>query len=544
MPDLDFGPEGNQVAAQTQWLQALVESVPDGLCLLDGQRRLLFANRAGSNLLQLLLPDPRVRQSSETAPLGEASPLGETAPQAELPQEPIAALAGIPLATLLDGELHEISLEQPTAQRIGVTAYVVAAEPAAQASGGPAWALLLRDITESRRQSEFSRQQERLAAVGQLAAGVAHDFNNILSSIVLYTQLLGGEPQLSDAGQRRLQVIQEQTRRASELVRQLLDFSRRSVMQRAEVDLVPLCYELVEGWRRSLAATIDITFHHHAPRYIVHGDASRLQQALLNLALNAQEAMPRGGRFILSLSHRHIGPNDTVPQLGMEPGLWLQMTIADTGAGIAPEALPHVFEPFFSTKPLHEGAGLGLAQVHGIVHQHGGHVKIDSETNRGTIVTIYLPLEPESTALPAHDAGSNWPAVLVVEHDDRLRKALGDALQRPVARLEHRLFLTGNGQEALALVRREKLRPALIIGDLALAQMSGLALLQAMRAQNRDCRMIIVSNYPVPANSANLRAAGIAAWLPKPFSMSDLLQQIERLLAPDPASQARKKAGS
>lgn len=513
MSDMESRLAADRIARDFHLLQSLVETVPHGLCLLDRRQQLLYANGSGYMLLQLLLPQ---RPGATTK---------------VLPGYAIDTLASKPLSTYQDEERHEVTLEQPAPRRIAVSIHPVLA-PSHGDEHAPAWVLLLRDITERSRRADHSREQERLAAVGQLAAGLAHDFNNILASIVLYSQLLAEEAHISHDGRRRLQVIQEQTKRATGLVRQILDFSRRSVIQRSEVDVVALCRELIETWRHSFPPTIDITFQHHAAHYVVSADASRLKQALLNLAINAQEAMPRGGRLSLTLSHRHIGLHDTVPQLGMEPGRWLEIMLADTGSGIPPEALPHVFEPFFSSKPLHEGAGLGLPQVHGIVHQHGGHVKVESELHRGTVITIYLPLQQDITSLP--ELSGPLPdrlALLIVEQDDLLRKALGDALQDAGLPAAYQLVLASHGQEALFQIRQQRLQPALVIGDLALPQMSGLALLRALREQNPHCRMIIISSYPMPANGASLKAAGIAAWLPKPFSMTDLLQQINNLLS-------------
>ena len=503
-PLVDSGEEFHHGGYGDQ-MQRLVESVPDGLCLLDEKNRLLIYNDAGRLLLDLLVSHGQQGQ-------------------------PIEELGGRPLTGFLDGERHEITLDGPPSRQIVVTAHPVLS-PETDRHNTHGWVLVLRDVTERHRQAQLSREQERLAAVGQLAAGIAHDFNNILSSILLYAQMLGAEPQLTQDGRRRLQVIHDQTKRASELVRQLLDFSRRSVMERSEVDLAAVCRQLVAGWRRTLPANIEISLHLGADSYVVSGDASRLQQALLNLTLNAQEAMPRGGRLALTLTHRHIRPNDTVPQLGMDPGLWLQLTVVDSGAGIAPEALPHVFEPFFSTKPLHEGAGLGLPQVYGIVRQHGGHIKIDSESRKGTIVTMYLPLQkepapdaPRPAALPGHRT------ILVIEENEALRKALADALHDTISGPAYHLALAASGKEALTLAQQQSLRPDLIVGDLAMPHMSGLDLLQSLRTYNPRCRMIVISSYPVPSDPSTLRAAGIIDWLPKPFAITDLARRIEKLL--------------
>jgi CheY-like chemotaxis protein len=210
----------------------------------------------------------------------------------------------------------------------------------------------------------------------------------------------------------------------------------------------------------------------------------------------------------------------------MDPGQWLELTVADNGVGIAHEALPHVFEPFFSTKPLHEGAGLGLAQVYGIVQQHGGHIKLDSEPRHGTLVTIYLPLQEEPFARLHH---GERPAkrVLIVEESSELR----DALRETLSGSPYNVTLVATGKEALDVVRREGRAVDLIVGDLAMPQMSGISLLQAVRSQNDQCRMIIVSAYPKPADVTRFRAEGIVHWLGKPLSLDELVKRVEEVLS-------------
>lgn len=492
---------GQDGPGRGEQMQRIVESLPHGLCLIDEGYRLLIANDLARERLALLAPAVRQGQAMET-------------------------LGGIPLPQLLDGVSHEIVLEGRPPRQLTVVAHPVQSDEEARG-----WVLILRDVTERRRLAEAMREQERLAAVGQLAAGIAHDFNNILSSLLLYTQLLADEPQLSPAGRRRLQVMQEQTQRAGTLVSQVLDFSRRSVMQRDVVDVAALCRELVQHLQRTFPATIEVRMRQMGRRFEVWGDAERLRQILLNLATNAREAMPEGGVLSLSLREQHVAYGDTVPQLGMEAGSWLQLTVADSGSGIARDALPHIFEPFFSTKPAYEGAGLGLAQVYGIVKQHGGHVRVESEEQQGTLITVYLPLldEPSVTStVPLRKRGRRQ--ILIVEENETLRRALSDTLRDALAADDYDLAVVESGREALDIVRQGSMQPDLVIGDLVLPQMSGIALLQALRRFNSDCRMIITSNYPRPADEDDWHAQGIVDWLQKPVSMGDLVRRIQNVL--------------
>lgn len=497
-----FEGDREQKGAQgSSLMRRMVDSIPEGLCLIDSSHRLLIGNEPAQQLLALLAPNTG-------------------------PRESLTTLGGRALAELLDGEGHEIVLHGPPLRRLAVIAHPVAGE-----RGERNWVLVLRDVTERRRLAENARQQDRLAAVGQLAAGIAHDFNNILSSILLYTQLLADEPQLSPAGRRRLQVMQEQTQRAGDLVTQILDFSRRSVLRRETVDMVELCRNLVAGWQGNFPPDIEVKFRHEQRPFRVWGDADRLSQALLNLATNAREAMPDGGTLIIALRMLQIGRGETVPQLGMTSGEWLQLSIADSGSGMAPETLSHVLEPFFSTKPLHEGAGLGLPQVYGIVQQHDGHVRVESEPHKGTVVTLYLPLHKE--AQPGQGVSPEEPderLILIVEDNQELRRALRESLYEALADRGWRLALVASGKEALDVARRGATGPDLLIGDLVMPQMSGTALLQALRQQNPQCRMIVTSSYPRPTGDESWQVPGIAGWLQKPVSMQTLITKVKETL--------------
>ncbi len=234
-------------------------------------------------------------------------------------------------------------------------------------------------------------QQERLAAVGTLAAGIAHDFNNILSIIVLNVELGLHTPQLPPKLHRQLMTISQQMKRAANLVQQILDFGRRGELQPHQLDLVPLLEEQVELLQLNLPANITLNLSHGSDEYVVNADVTHMQQIFINLALNAIGAMPEGGDLGMSLGRLRLMSHDEAPLPGMDPGEWIQVSVSDSGTGIPKEVLPHVFEPFFTTKPFGKGNGLGLAQVYGIVQQHGGHIDVRTQAGVGTTFVIYLP---------------------------------------------------------------------------------------------------------------------------------------------------------
>lgn len=271
------------------------------------------------------------------------------------------------------------------------------------------WQAIVRDITERKHKEAQVRQQDRLAVVGQLAAGIAHDFNNSLAIILLQTQMAQLSPDLSAKEKQRLQIINEQSRHSAHLVSQILDFSRQSVLEYQLVDLPTFLTNIIDLLKHTLPKQIFILFTCETEQAWIKADVTRLQQVLMNLAINARDAMPEGGRLHLHLSLQNIAEESNAPLSGMVPGIWVCLAVTDTGEGIVLEHLPHIFEPFFSTKGRHKGTGLGLAQVHGIIQQHGGFIHVTSQPARGTSFFIYLP----ALSSPVHpDASESDMAIM------------------------------------------------------------------------------------------------------------------------------------
>jgi PAS domain S-box-containing protein len=235
-------------------------------------------------------------------------------------------------------------------------------------------------------------QQERLAAVGQLAAGIAHDFNNILTSILGYAELLHMSPDTPEAMHADLTKIIVPGQQAAHLVRQILDFSRKSIRQPKQLDLVPFIKELIKFLERTIPETIRFSLEIEPGEYLTEADPAQMRQMLTNLVLNAGDAMPAGGELRVTLSQ--VKTRGQISCAGCNQainGEWLSIAVADTGSGIPPEVAPHIFEPFFTTKDVGQGSGLGLSQVLGIIQQHGGHIGVNSQVGQGTTFTCYLP---------------------------------------------------------------------------------------------------------------------------------------------------------
>jgi two-component system, cell cycle sensor histidine kinase and response regulator CckA len=254
---------------------------------------------------------------------------------------------------------------------------------------------IVRDVTERQILETQLRRHEQLAAIGQLAAGIAHDFRNILTTIILYAQLGQRRPDLPNGVTQYLGTIIGEANKATDLVQQILDFARRAEIERRPVDLVAFIAKIVSILQRTLPENVHITVDIGAGDCVIEGDVGRLQQALTNLALNARDAMPQGGTLHIGLMRISVAPGARPPIPAMEsasaPRTWIYLSIADTGVGMSAEAYAHRFEPFFTTKAPEQGSGLGLAQVYGIVQLHHGHIDVTTESGKGTTFHIYFP---------------------------------------------------------------------------------------------------------------------------------------------------------
>ena len=303
------------------------------------------------------------------------------------------------LASSAAATAREVMVEGPP-QRI----FEVEANPIAEEAAGGRWAVIIRDVTGEREIQEKVQQQDRLAATGRLAAGIAHDFNNMLTIMMGHAQLLEEDEGIPERSKRGLRNIFTQGLRAAQLIRQILDFSRRTVVQRQPVDLVPFLKETMKLLERALPENIRFETEIANGEYTVNANLTQLEQTVTNLVVNARDAMPDGGELRLGLSQLWVEPDGLPPWPAMAPGEWVILAVSDTGMGIPEENLEKVFEPFFTTKKPGEGTGLGLAQVYGIVKQHGGYIDVESAEGKGTASTIYLPRLAGAGAAPRQAA--------------------------------------------------------------------------------------------------------------------------------------------
>ena len=483
-------------------LQHVINSVPEGVLLLTNEGHIRLANPIADQFISILAPE---RLDGRITHLGN---------------RPLADLFTSPPK----GLWHEIA-----ANNMIFEAIARPVETTAKTSG---WVLVLRDITQERAIQQRAQRQDRLAVIGQLAAGVAHDFNNILAVITLYAQLILRSPELPDATQQRLTTIEQQTKRAADLIQQILDFGRQSVMERRTLDLLPLMKEQVKLLDRTLPGHIQIDCHYDAEKYLIKADPSRIQQVIMNLAVNARDAMPSGGRLQFALTHTHFKTDAPQSMIDMPPGKWVQVQIADSGTGIPPEVLTRIFEPFFTTKEVGKGTGLGLAQVYGIVKQHEGFVDVTSVEGQGTTFTLFFPTAvAEEEALAILSNGSvqqgQGQIILIVEDNPAIRAALVDSLTL----LNYNVLAAQNGREALQILTTRHHDITLVLSDAVMPQLGGVALIHAMREHNYAIPVILLTGHPLGQERENLQSLGLAGWLKKPPNLEQLSQAIARALA-------------
>ncbi len=492
-----------RMRAQAEQLTQIIHSVPEGVLLLDVDRHVVQGNPQGSLMLDQLA---QLSADGAIEQLGDR-PLGEL-----LTSPPI-------------GEWHLV--------RQGGRSYEVAARPVEAGPVPAGWVMVLRDVSDRLAAQMQLQRQERLAAVGQLAAGIAHDFNNIMSVIITYAELTEQASGLTPREQARLVVIREQSLRATAMIRQILDFSRRSVMEMQTLDLLPLVKEQRVLLSRTLPEHIEISLDYEPADYIVKADPTRVQQMLMNLAVNARDAMPEGGRLAMKLSHVEVEAAHVTPVPGMAPGVWVRLQVSDTGKGIAPEDMPHIFEPFFTTKEVGSGTGLGLAQVHGIVAQHGGHITVESTPGAGTTFVVFLPAEVVGTGVAASAADSfatmphgNGQTILVVEDDKALRTTLLEFLEE----LEYSVMEAADGTEALRLLDAGAPQPDLILSDVVMPRMGGVVLFKELYQRNCETPVILLTGHTMGDALDGLRERGLAGWMPKPPSLRALAELIAQTL--------------
>lgn len=388
------------------------------------------------------------------------------------------------------------------------------------------------EIAERRELEEQLRQAQKMEEIGKLAGGIAHDFNNLLMAIRGYAEVMLASMSPDDPQRARAEPILQNAERAGVLVQRLLAFSRKQVLQPTPLDLNAVISGMEQLLRRCIGEDIELTVKLPSTPSMIFADRGQIEQVLLNLAINARDAMPQGGKLHIQVTPFLLDTASARRYAPLLPGEHIQLSIHDTGHGIAPELQARIFEPFFTTKDVGKGSGLGLSMVYGIIKQSGGHISVQSEPGKGATFVIVLPRTEESA--PVEQApepllprnGSGTETILVVEDEADVRALLCELLQ-----IEgYRTLEASDGVEAIRIAQEYSGPIHLMLSDVVMPKMSGGELAEQLRQIRPETRLLYTSGY----TDDKIAQGGIlesgVAFLQKPFSLTTLTQVIREIL--------------
>jgi two-component system cell cycle sensor histidine kinase/response regulator CckA len=386
--------------------------------------------------------------------------------------------------------------------------------------------------------------------IGKLAGGIAHDFNNVLGAIIMATDFLVSAHKPTDPSFQDIMQIRQNANRAAGLVRHLLAFSRKQTLRPQVLDLGEVVSDLRMLLSRLIGENVALDVTHGRDLWPVKADIAQLEQVIVNLAVNARDAMPEGGKLTLRTANVSAQESTRLRYKGMPIGEYVLIEVADTGTGIAPEIVDKIFDPFFTTKEVNKGTGLGLSTVYGIVKQTGGFIYFDSEVGKGTTFRIFLPrYVPGADDAQAPPAGTSAAAIagtiaaaeevrrtatdltgqgtiLLVEDEEGLR-ALN---ARGLTSRGYNVIEAGNGIEAIEALARQGGHVDLVVSDVVMPEMDGPALLKELRKTNPDLKIIFVSGYAEDAFEKSLPDSSKYSFLPKPFTLKQLVSTVKEAM--------------
>lgn len=493
--------------------RALANNVPDIIARFDKELRYVYANRHIEKISGL---PPRAF-------------LGKTNRELGMPKAMVKLWDEMLSQTLASAKPVTLEFEFPTPDGIRNFESRLIPEFAVDHSVESVL-VICSDRTERKRLEEHLRQSQKMEAIGQLAGGVAHDFNNMLTIISGYSELLLSRMPANDPGRSAVEQIHHAGERATGLTRQLLAFSRKAVIEPRVLDLNAVIAETQKMLRRLIGEDVLLTTVLDPNISHVRADLGQLDQLVLNLAVNARDAMPHGGRLTIETKNVALDASYTKIDPEAKPGRYVMMAVTDTGCGMPPEIRSRIFEPFFTTKEVGKGTGLGLATVYGIVKQNGGSIGVYSEEGVGTCFKVYLPvasskflLEVESDLLKELRGSET---VMLVEDDAEVRRIALLALEE----CGYRILEASSGTEALELADRHGTSIDLLITDVVMPGMNGRQVAEALKTTNPSLSVLYMSGYTDDAVVRHGLLRAEVAFLQKPFKPSALTRKVRDVL--------------
>ncbi len=412
------------------------------------------------------------------------------------------------------------------------------ASPRNSADGAVGAVLYLLDVSEQKALETKFAQSQKMQAVGQLAGGVAHDFNNLLTVIIGNCEFLLMRHPAGDPSFKEINEVHQNALRAAALVSQLLAFSRKQTMQPKTLVLGDVIGELAQMLRRLVGEGITLNVEKDSDLWAVHADEAQLGNAIINLVVNARDAMPGGGTVTIKTGNESINAASSFGTAIMPPGDYVVIEVADTGIGMSKEIQSKIFDPFFTTKPVGQGTGLGLATVYGIVKQSGGFITVESEVGHGTSFRIYLPRQRVDAAAPAEAVAPAAPArdvtgqdtILLVEDEEAVRSFAARALRMR----GYNVLEAGGGEEALEIVTSGAQEIHLLITDVVMPNMDGPTLVRHVKELKPDLAVIFMSGYAEEAFRRNDQNSEDIHFLPKPFGLKQLAAKVKDVISSQP----------
>jgi two-component system cell cycle sensor histidine kinase/response regulator CckA len=490
--------------AAQHW-RATFDAIHDGICLLNLRGEVLRCNHAFAQIL--------ARPSEEI--LGRA--LGDLL--SGLASEESSFHSG----RALRGE-KELSL--------GGRWFRLRTDPLQTPKGSPAGTVvILSDITERRRLEEQFLQSQKMEAIGRLAGGVAHDFNNLLTVIIGHSEMTLSRPTAPELVAESIQEIKRAAERAASLTRQLLAFSRKQVLALLPLDLNPVVSRLIDLLRRLIGEDIQLTTNLDPGLGLVKADQGQIEQVLMNLAVNARDAMPEGGKLTIETKNVVVEKGLLGPDADAGPGPYVLLAVSDTGCGMTEQVKSRIFEPFFTTKGPGKGTGLGLATVYGIVKQSGGHVAVYSEPGRGTAFKVYLPrVEMAVPLYETRPSVADFPlgkeTILLVEDEEALRR-----LSQQILELAgYTVLVAQDGEEAVQMVTQYAGVIDLLLTDVVMPRMSGPQAVEQLDRLRPGLKVLYLSGYTDNAVVQHGVLEQDAAFLQKPFTPRALARKVREVL--------------
>lgn len=508
--------------AEEARLSGIIHSAMDAIITVDGSQRVVMFNQAAERIFGVPADeaigsplDRFIPERFRKAHAGHVRAFGQTGVS-------MRAMGRLGLLSGLKADGSEFPIEASISQAI--------------TDGRPYYTVILRDISERKKLEAQLLQSQKMEGLGRLAGGIAHDFNNLLMAILNCLLLAGRRLGPGHPAQDALTHAKEAADRAAALTRQLLTFARKQPTTPRVLCLRDIVLGLEPMLRRLISEVVAFRIDTAADTGNVRADPNQLEQVLMNLVVNARDAMPTGGTLSIRTGNQTLDKEYCHAHPGVSPGEYVMLTVTDTGVGMTPDTVSRLFEPFFTTKPPGQGTGLGLAMCHGIVRECGGHIAVSSQEGLGTTMKVYLPRAPgEASAAsppPAASSAGGTETVLLVEGSSMVRDLIAGGLRAA----GYTVIAAPGGEEAMRAAERHSGRIDLLVTVVVMPGITGVQLAQALERLHGVARVIYISGYSEEAGSVPGPESGKTAFISKPFTTDALLQKVRSVLGAAAAS--------